>query len=193
MGSLSHETLYPKDRLDARKKTRRKELSVPANRPADEELDGELDLLGEGGDDGLLEPGRSVVFATLEVCLCVLVRHYPDLSPRAASINSVMAMQVLSRVRVRQLGLSTCRSFIPLIPARPQAKSRMKGRRLTDEQSRLVSSALSSLSALPALCSPQGAITVLPSVLWLLTGVLKEASWRDERLGEDSASVAANL
>ena len=69
----------------------------------------------------------------------------------------------------------------------------MKGRRLTDEQSRLVSSALSSLSALPVLCSPQGAITVLPSVLWLLTGVLKEASWKDERLGEDSASVAANV
>ena len=67
---------------------------MPANRPADEEVDGELDLLGEGGDDGHIEPGRSVVFATLEVCLCVLVRHYPDLSPRAASINSVMAMQV---------------------------------------------------------------------------------------------------
>ena len=51
---------------------------------------------------------------------------------------------------------------------------------------------LSSLAALPALCSPLGAITVLPSVLWLLTGVLKEASWKDA-LGEDSASVAANL
>ena len=76
-----------------RKKKRRKELSVPANRPADEGVDGELDLLGEGGADGHVEPGRSVVFATLEVCLCVLVRHYPDLSPRAASINSVMAMQ----------------------------------------------------------------------------------------------------
>ena len=63
---------------------------------------------------------------------------------------------------------------------------------MTDEQSRLVSSALSSLAALPALCSPLGAITVLPSVLWLLTGVLKEASWKDA-LGEDSASVAANL
>ena len=73
---------------------------MPANRPADEELDGELDLLGEGGDDGLLEPGRSVVFATLEVCLCVLVRHYPDLSPRAASINSVMAMQVRARASI---------------------------------------------------------------------------------------------
>ena len=54
-----------------------------------------------------------------------------------------------------------------------------------------MSSALSSLAALPALCSPLGAITVLPSVLWLLTGVLKEASWEDAPLGEDSASVAA--
>ena len=156
----------PKDRLETRKKKRRKELSVPANRPADEQVDGELDLLGEGGDDGHLEPGRSVVFATLEVCLCVLVRHYPDLSPRAASINSVMAMQ---------------------------AKSRMKGRRLTDEQSRLVSSALSSLAALPALCSPLGAITILPSVLWLLTGVLKEASWKDALGGDSAPDAAVNL
>ena len=76
---------------------------MPANRPADEEVDGELDLLGEGGDDGHIEPGRSVVFATLEVCLCVLVRHYPDLSPRAASINSVMAMQVRRACRVHLL------------------------------------------------------------------------------------------
>ena len=92
---------------------------MPANRPADEELDGELDLLGEGGDDGLLEPGRSVVFATLEVCLCVLVRHYPDLSPRAASINSVMAMQVRARARA-SIGSADNLPFVhsPFHPAR---------------------------------------------------------------------------
>lgn len=58
-----------------------------------------------------------------------------------------------------------------------------------------MSSALTSLASLPALCSPLGAITVLPSVLWLLTGVLKEASWKDNALGggADSASVAANV
>ena len=55
-----------------------------------------------------------------------------------------------------------------------------------------MSSALSSLSALPPLCSPLGAITVLPSVLWLLTGVLKEAAWKDAE-DSSSSSVAANL
>jgi hypothetical protein len=149
------------ERLEARKKKKRKDLSVPANQL--EEPGGELDLLGEGGDDGHVEPGRSVVFATLEVCLCVLVRHYPDLSPRAANINSVMAIQ---------------------------AKSRLKGRRLTDEQCRLVSAALASLAALPGLCSPLGAVTVLPSVLWLLTGVLKEAAWKV--VGEDAVAGAAD-
>ena len=33
-----------------------------------------LHLLGEGGSDGLIEPGKSVSFASLEVCLCILVR-----------------------------------------------------------------------------------------------------------------------
>ena len=38
-------------------------------------------VIGEGGDDGHIVPGKSVVFATLEVCLCVLVRHLPSLNP----------------------------------------------------------------------------------------------------------------
>ena len=38
-------------------------------------------VVGEGGDDGHIVPGKSVVFATLEVCLCVLVRHLPSLNP----------------------------------------------------------------------------------------------------------------
>ncbi len=150
-----------RDRLEASKRKKRKDLSVPANQT---EEPGELDLLAEGGENGHLEPGQSVVFATLEVCLCVLVRHYPDLSPRAASINSVMAMQ---------------------------AKSRLKGRHLTEEQIRLVSTALASLASLPALCSPFGAVAVLPSVLWLLTGVLKEAAWKE--VGEDSSAAANNM
>jgi len=29
----------------------------------------------EGGNDGRIEPGASISFATLEVCLCLLVRQ----------------------------------------------------------------------------------------------------------------------
>ena len=37
--------------------------------------------LGEGGPTGDLPPGKSLVFACLEVCICLLVRRLPALSP----------------------------------------------------------------------------------------------------------------
>lgn len=48
----------------------------------------EVELLGEGGSTGELVPGQSLVFATLEVCLCLLVHQIPALnpSPSAATI-----------------------------------------------------------------------------------------------------------
>lgn len=41
-----------------------------------------LPEFGEGRDTGGLVPGRSLVFAALELCLCVLVRKLPQLSPK---------------------------------------------------------------------------------------------------------------
>lgn len=43
-----------------------------------------LPEFGEGRDTGGLVPGRSLVFAALELCLCVLVRKLPQLSPKLA-------------------------------------------------------------------------------------------------------------
>lgn len=37
--------------------------------------------LGEGGPTGDLPPGKSLVFSCLEVCVCLLVRRLPALSP----------------------------------------------------------------------------------------------------------------
>ena len=76
-------------------RTRLKEL-FPANQsPAVTEVPAEVSGLGEGGEDGRLEAGKSVVtLAILEVVVCVLVRHFPDISPRAAQSSSVIAMQV---------------------------------------------------------------------------------------------------
>ena len=77
-------------------RTRLKEL-FPANQsPALPEVPAEVSGLGEGGEDGRLEAGKSVTFAVLEVVVCVLVRHFPDISPRAAQSSSVIAMQVSS-------------------------------------------------------------------------------------------------
>jgi len=52
---------------------------VPANQES--RATQEVDLLGEGGSTGEIEPGKSLVFAVLEVCLCLLVRQLPALNP----------------------------------------------------------------------------------------------------------------
>uniref|UniRef100_A0A3B4DII4 HEAT repeat-containing protein 5A n=1 Tax=Pygocentrus nattereri TaxID=42514 RepID=A0A3B4DII4_PYGNA len=39
---------------------------------------------GEGRDTGGLVPGKSLVFGAMELCLCILVRKLPQLSPRLA-------------------------------------------------------------------------------------------------------------
>lgn len=38
--------------------------------------------MGEGGPTGDLPPGKSLVFACLEVCVCLAVRRLPGLNPR---------------------------------------------------------------------------------------------------------------
>ena len=44
-------------------------------------LDWDVGEGGAGGDE--MEAGKSVVFATLEVCLCALLRQIPALNPQA--------------------------------------------------------------------------------------------------------------
>ncbi|XP_060939458.1 HEAT repeat-containing protein 5A [Limanda limanda] len=101
-----------------------------------------LPEFGEGRDTGGLIPGRSLVVGALELCLCVLVRKLPQLSPQLAGTTPTGA------------GGSVWS--------------------LTDSDCRLVASALSVLSQLPSVCSPEGSVSVLPTVLYLLLGVLRE-------------------
>jgi len=41
----------------------------------------DVEFLGDGGKDGVLEHDKSIVFAVLEVCMCLIVRQIPDLNP----------------------------------------------------------------------------------------------------------------
>ena len=131
-----------KDVLEVAKKNKSKEYDVPANQVAEDHID-ELNSLGEGGADGVLAPGQSVAFAALEVCLCVLVRHYPELSPRAANLTSAAAL-----------------------------RARAGHHRSLQGHKDLVSRAVELLSRLPELCSPLGSMSLLPSILWLVIGEL---------------------
>jgi hypothetical protein len=51
----------------------------------------ELDLLGEGGENGDIDQSKSFVFSVLEVSLCLIVRQLPTLNP-APLVSSTVHM-----------------------------------------------------------------------------------------------------
>lgn len=118
-----------------------------------------LPEFGEGKDTGGLVPGKSLVFATLELCVCILVRELPELNPK--------------------------------LTGSPGVKAR-KPQMLSEDGSRLVSAALVILSELPAVCSPEGSISILPTILYLTIGVLRETAVKLPG-GQLSSTVAASL
>ena len=136
------------------KKKRLRELAPANQEPQD--CDKVLATLGEGGESGEIVPGQSVVYALLEVCLCVLVRQLPQLSPTLATTPGL--------------------GFV--VPKGMNS-------RMSNESSELIGRALQILCDLPLLCSPKGSTVILPSVLYLVTGVLKESS--TQRNGETNA------
>ncbi|KAF7405269.1 hypothetical protein HZH66_004175 [Vespula vulgaris] len=140
--------------LTEKKKEKLKELS-PTQEENNETI--ELDLLGEGGETGELIPGKSLVFALLEVCLCLLVRQIPALNPNPGSATAILSQK----------------GYIP-----------------TEESGKLIASALNVMESLPVLCSPQGAIAILPTLLYLATGVIRETAVRvDNDFGKTSSET----
>ncbi|XP_029140007.1 HEAT repeat-containing protein 5A, partial [Protobothrops mucrosquamatus] len=102
-----------------------------------------LPEFGEGKDTGGLIPGKSLVFATLEMCVCILVRQLPQLNLKITGSPGITA-------------------------GKPQL--------LSEDGNRLVAAALGILSGVPAVCSPEGSIAVLPTILYLIIGVLRETA-----------------
>uniref|UniRef100_A0A8C5MAD1 HEAT repeat-containing protein 5B n=1 Tax=Leptobrachium leishanense TaxID=445787 RepID=A0A8C5MAD1_9ANUR len=97
--------------------------------------------LGEGEESGGLIPGKSLVFAAMELLMFVLVRHMPHLSYKMSESPSHLV-------------------------TKPQ--------QLSEQSARLVASTVTILSELPSLCSPAGCMTILPTILYLITKILKE-------------------
>lgn len=50
-------------------------------------------MLGEGEENGELIPGKSLVFAILEVCLCLLVRQIPALNPNPGGTTAILSQK----------------------------------------------------------------------------------------------------
>lgn len=121
-------------------------------KPANQECEGcESDLLGEGKESGEINTAQSLVFSTLQVCLCTLVRHKPRLAPQVvASAPSLLA------------------------PPRHHTKPH--------QLDALLATTVTLLTSLPNLCSPAGGVAILPTVLYLLTGVLRECGSKTHSL-----------
>ncbi|XP_074597132.1 HEAT repeat-containing protein 5B isoform X2 [Brevipalpus obovatus] len=106
--------------------------------------------LGEGGSEGMINTWESVVYSLLGVCLCVLVRHVPDLCSNVANTPNLNMFTQNKKV-------------------------------LGEEDSQIVGSCSKLLTELLDLCSPRGSVIVLPTVLFLVTGVLKEVAMKNSQ------------
>ncbi|KAM9450231.1 HEAT repeat-containing protein 5B [Clarias gariepinus] len=114
---------------------------------------------GEGGDSGELQPGKSLVFAAMELLVFLLVRHLPQINTKASDSPSH-------------------------VPTKPQ--------QLSEHSSRLLAVTVGILAELPSLCSPAGSMTILPTVLFLICGVLRETAVKSAD-GSVSPPVSASL
>ncbi len=63
----------------------------------------ELDLLGEGGEEGDINNGKGFVFSVLEVCLCLIVRQIPSLNPTPLSSSTMQMKQPVAQNELSEL------------------------------------------------------------------------------------------
>uniref|UniRef100_A0A182NZG0 HEAT repeat-containing protein 5A n=1 Tax=Anopheles epiroticus TaxID=199890 RepID=A0A182NZG0_9DIPT len=126
-----------------------------------------VDYLGEGGEEGEILPGKSLVYAALEVVLCLLARQIPGMNPSQST-----------RVANEQLQRQLAQAQNGLI-------------KLGDDNSLLVANAIQSLNELPKLCSPLGALSILPTILYLTTGVIKEVATKS--VHDESMIASTNV
>lgn len=128
------------------------------------EMQKDLDLLGEGGESGEIVPGKSLVYAVLEVCLCLFVRQIPSMNPSTTLRLTNEHLQ--NKIKINANGTIT----------------------LAEDNSLLVANSLQCLENLMQLCSPKGALEVIPSILYLTTGVIKEIATKSI----DDPTIIAN-
>lgn len=150
-----------KEALDCEKEEK---LAAIEDNELKTEMQNELDLLGEGGENGEIVPGQSVAYAVLEVCLCLFVRQIPSMNPSTTLRLTNDHLQ--NQIRVNANGT------IPL----------------AEDNGMLVALALQCLESLMQICSPMGAMEVVSSVLYLTTGVIKEIA----RKSLNDSTIVAN-
>jgi hypothetical protein len=115
-------------------------------------------------------PGKSHCYAILEVVLCLLARYCPDLNPSQTT-----------RLTHNKSNSSSCSNG---------------NYKLNDDNNMLIQSALQVIENLPRICTPQSAVKILPSILYLTTGVIQHMGMKsihDNTILANCASVQASL
>ncbi|EDW59780.2 uncharacterized protein Dvir_GJ10094 [Drosophila virilis] len=131
--------------LERRRDTQQQQQSADnANENQNEGEKQELDL----GEGSVMQPGSSHVYAVLEVCLCLFVRQIPSLNP--------------SKQSSLQLDYAYARNAASFFSV------------LGDDNGRLVASGLQCVEQLLELCTPSGALTILPTILYMTTSIMRE-------------------
>lgn len=118
-----------RDALDREKNDK---LSSIEDNEQKTEMVNELDLLGEGGETGEIVPGQSVIYAVLEVCLCLFVRQIPTMNP--SSNTRLTTEHLQNKMKINANGTFT----------------------LGEDNGMLVANALQCMEGLTQICSPQG-------------------------------------
>lgn len=132
---------------------RQRDANVKPKQPADNANENNVDESAESaenvelGEGSVMQPGSSHVYAVLEVCLCLFVRQIPSLNPS------------------KQTNLQMDYAY---------AKNASFFSVLGDENGALVASGLQCVEQLLDLCTPSGALTILPTILYMTTSIIRE-------------------
>lgn len=135
--------------------------------PAPSEVDSSDDISTKFTLESNLEPGKSCVYALLEVSACCLLSLIPDLKPKDNAAGTT----------------TTTISTVAAQPPRP----------LTSDENIVISHAIKVLVLAASLCAPNAIAQCLPSILHLLLSALQYASKQASQLPAASLSVALGL
>uniref|UniRef100_A0A0N4ZQI2 HEAT repeat-containing protein 5B n=1 Tax=Parastrongyloides trichosuri TaxID=131310 RepID=A0A0N4ZQI2_PARTI len=105
--------------------------------------------IGMEGENGCFDTKRSLAFALLEFCLCLLVRQIPQIN------TALMNSKTMTPLHFRKYA------------------------KLPNEGHELIKVALQLLSQIPHLCHYRGTIVILPSILYMILGVIRESARKD--------------
>ncbi|KAH8383902.1 hypothetical protein KR009_011189, partial [Drosophila setifemur] len=125
------------------------------------------------GEDDSMQPGSSHVYAVLEVCLCLFVRQIPSMNPTRQGSGLQLDFSYAK--------MATGSSFFSV---------------LGDDNGLLVASGLQCVEQLLDLCTPKGALGILPTVLYMTTSIVKEIANKssiDSTILANTSAVRAAL